>query len=112
MTDHDEDQIAHIVPVHQLVLVWASLVVLTIVTVAVPGVDMGAANIWVALGIATLKASLVALFFMHLWWDSKFNTLVLLGAIVFLAVFLGLVLIDSKEYQPSIEWKQVQEAPR
>jgi len=52
--------------------VFAALLVLTGVTVAVAFVDLGHGfNIALALVIATLKASLVGLFFMHLKWERK-----------------------------------------
>ncbi len=56
-----------------LALTFAGLVVLTIVTVKVAQINFGslAINISIALLIATLKATLVALYFMHLKWEEK-----------------------------------------
>lgn len=97
------EHLAHVVPVGKLVAVWVALMILTGVTVGVAQVEMGDANIWVAMGIATLKAALVALFFMHLWWDNKFNSYVLLLTLFFLAVFVGLVLVDTQQYYPHVD---------
>lgn len=73
--------------------VLGALLVLTVVTVTAAGIDFGPYNTVIALVIATLKASLVALFFMHLRHD-KFNAVVFLGGVLFLAVFLIFTLFD------------------
>ena len=56
-----------------MVVVFGSLLVLTLVTVLAAQVDFGSAaiNISIAMGIATIKASLVAFYFMHLKWEDK-----------------------------------------
>ena len=56
--------------------------------------DFGAANIIIALLIATMKASLVATFFMHLRHDKLFNTLAFLSAFLFLGIFILLTYDD------------------
>ena len=64
----------HVLPLKVYLGVAAALLFLTVVTVAVSVVDFGhlvgmpALNLIVALAIATLKASLVAAIFMHLWF--------------------------------------------
>jgi cytochrome c oxidase subunit 4 len=80
----------------------AALVALTAVTVAVARLDLGAANVAVALGIATLKASLVALFFMHLKYEHRFHVVVLVGAAVFAVLFASFVLFDASQYRPDV----------
>jgi cytochrome c oxidase subunit IV len=93
---------AHAVPLKELVLVLAALLALTVLTVAVTYVDLGSLNLVVALGIATLKALLVALFFMHLRRDRPFHGIVFLASILFVMLFVGLVLIDTSAYQPDL----------
>jgi cytochrome c oxidase subunit IV len=66
-------------------------------------VDLGPWNLVVALSIATLKAALVALYFMHLRYDHPFNGLALVAALVFLAIFLVFTLMDAVAYQPDIQ---------
>ena len=56
----------------------------TVATVAATWVDLGGWNLWIALGIATVKASLVALYFMHLRYDNPFYALIFVTALVFL----------------------------
>ena len=82
-----------------LVAVFAALIALTVATVAVTNVDLGALNIWVGLGIATAKAFLVGLYYMHLRWDKPFNAFVFLTAFVFLGLFIGITMMDSAHYQ-------------
>ena len=99
----DHDGLAHVMPVPVLLAVFAALMVLTVVTVAATRVDLGAWNLWIAMGIAALKATLVALYFMHLRYDHPFNALIFVTGLVFLALFISLALLDTLEYQPDIE---------
>ncbi len=73
------------------------LLVLTVVTVTASQVNFGssAANVVIAMTIATIKASLVALFFMHLKDDKPINGLIFVSTLLFLAVFLGFCMIDA-----------------
>ena len=75
---HGDDHpiVGHLVPMSILVWTTIALLFLTVVTVAVRYVDVGEFNIVIAIGIAVLKATLVALFFMHLKWDRPFNQIV------------------------------------
>lgn len=94
--------VGHVVPLWLLFLVFFILMALTVVTVLAIQVNLGSLNIWIALGIAGVKAILVALFFMHLWWDKPFNSIVFISALAFLALFIGVVLVDTTSYQPVI----------
>ena len=92
-------------PAAVLLAVFAALTDLTVATVAVSWVNLGNWNLVVALGIATLKASLVALYFMHLRYDNPFYALIFVTALVFLGVFLCLTLLDTLQYAPNIQWQ-------
>lgn len=74
--------------------IWSILIVLTIVTVVTSYFDFGTMNIVVAMLIASVKASLVALFFMHLRYDSKVDSVVFVSSILFLLIFVGLTASD------------------
>jgi cytochrome c oxidase subunit 4 len=74
--------------------IFGALIVLTVITVAVSRVDLGPANSFVAIFVATIKASLVATFFMHLRHDKPFNSVIFVSAFVFLGVFLVYTLND------------------
>jgi cytochrome c oxidase subunit 4 len=83
-----------IVPVRTYLLVFAALLVLTVTTWQVALIDLGPLNAIVAVVIAGIKASLVALFFMHIKYGPKFNRLVLAGSLFWLAILLALTLSD------------------
>ncbi len=73
--------------------VFAALLVLTAVTVGVAYIDLGhGANIGLALVIATLKASLVGFFFMHLKWERRSVYGLILLTFFFFAGMIGLIL--------------------
>ncbi len=84
----------HIVPYRTFVVIWVALLILTAVTVAVAQFNLGALNIWVALGIATLKSGLVIAVFMHMKYESLLFKLSLLSALAILAIFIGLNFFD------------------
>lgn len=62
-----------------------------------PGFD-----VQIAMFIATIKAILVALFFMHLIHDKGLNALYFLFCLVFVGLFLGLALTDSAQYEHDV----------
>lgn len=93
----------HVVPLWLLAAVLGVLLFLTILTVAVTYVDLGSLNIFVALLIAVIKAALVGLYFMHLRWDSPFNSVILIASLLFVAVFMAFALIDTAEYRPNVD---------
>ncbi len=76
-------------------IVYVALLGLTWVTVAVARVDLGALNVGVAVGVATVKAALVSLFFMHLIHEDRL-TWAYLGLTLFaIALLMGLSLLDT-----------------
>ncbi|MDF3064557.1 MAG: caa(3)-type oxidase, subunit [Polyangiaceae bacterium] len=105
--DHGDDHghgLAHTMPVWMLIAVLGALLVLTVATVAVTAVDLGAqGNLIVAMVIATVKAILVCTFFMHLLWDKKFNLVLFLTSVLFLILFLAMATTDRGEYQQSVD---------
>ncbi|WP_010587464.1 cytochrome C oxidase subunit IV family protein [Schlesneria paludicola] len=108
---HHAEHHSHAMPLSILIPTFVALIVLTIVTVTASKLSLGAAEIWVAMGIATVKAALVALYFMHLRYDKPFNAMLILFSLVFAAVFVGLALVDSQAYQPEIGAYDLQNPP-
>jgi cytochrome c oxidase subunit 4 len=101
---HDDHGLAHTTPVKLLVGILAILLFLTIVTVAVTAVDLGAqGNLVVAMVIATIKAGLVVTYFMHLRWDKKFHLILFLTSVLFLILFISISLTDRSEYEHDLE---------
>lgn len=87
---------AHVSTDKTLLGVAAALFVLTILTVAVHYIYIPDPwSIIVAMGIAIFKATLVALFFMHLYWDDQFNTLLLVSSVAFFILLVGFTLLDT-----------------
>jgi cytochrome c oxidase subunit 4 len=75
--------------------VFFALLIGTGLTVFAATLDLGPFNAPVALGIATVKATLVALFFMHVWHASeRLTKLVVMAALFFLLLLLGLTMTD------------------
>src|SRR5437762_88504 len=91
--EHDHDE-PHVLPVKMYLAVWGTLVMLTAITVFVAHFDFGSWNTIVAMVIATTQASLVALYFMHLRCDNKFNLLILLGSLLLVGIFFYPTLTD------------------
>lgn len=82
-------------PLKTYFLIWGALLVGTYVTYRVAFLDLGPFNAAVALTIATIKATLVALFFMHVWGSSdKMIKVVVIAALFFLFLLLSLSMAD------------------
>ena len=101
MAHPSHSRVGHVVPLRVLFGVLATLLVMTYVTVAVSNYDFGRFNLWVALGIALFKASLILLFFMHLKYDKPFNAIVIIVSLAFVMLFIAGALLDSTQYQPN-----------
>ncbi len=115
--------VGHEVPWTILAATAVALLILTWATVWVRyHVDIPRVNLLLAMGIATVKAALVILFFMHMRWDRPFNVVVLVSSLLFAFLFISFSLTDSvaykseiippisKEYAPKMEAAQ-QRAP-
>jgi cytochrome c oxidase subunit 4 len=84
----------HIIPLRVYLGVGFALLFMTIVTVWVSKMQLGPWNAIVALAIASLKALLVALFFMHLFFDKKLYLVVVSISLVILGIFMALTMAD------------------
>lgn len=94
---------SHPMPVWQLLAVFVALIVLTLLTVFQSTLGLGAMEIWLSLFIATVKASLVILFFMHMIHEKPFNAIIFLSSFIFVALFLGATLMDAHGYKSLVE---------
>ncbi len=102
-TAHAQGALAHVLPARALLAVFGALLVLTVVTVRAADYDLGSWGPLTAIAIATVKAALVALYFMHLRYDHPFNALVFVVGLAFLGLFLAITLLDTLQYQPNIQ---------
>ncbi len=84
----------HIQSYKALALVLGCLLLLTGVTVGISYVDLGRLNVWIALVIASMKGSLVLMFFMHMRYEGPLLKLSFLSTICFLAIMIGFTFWD------------------
>lgn len=97
---HDDGKVhSHIGSLNFYVGIFATLIFFTVLTVAVSYVHLGPLNLAVAVLIASIKASLVVLFFMHLRYDNKFNAVMFVCGLLFIGVFFAYTLNDTDHRQ-------------
>ena len=84
----------HVDGVKTYIAVFAGLIALTVITTAVAFVDLGPMSLVAALGLATCKMLLVALWFMHVRHSTKLTKLVVVGALLWLAILLVFTMAD------------------
>jgi cytochrome c oxidase subunit 4 len=77
-----------------------SLLVLTAITVGASYINFGSGNVVIALAIATIKATIVALFFMHLRHDKPVNAVIACAGFLFLGLFLLFTFLDVGSRTP------------
>ena len=94
---HDQGHSAetHVVPTSLFFKVFFALVFLTILTVAASRIDFGLLNIVIAMVIASIKASLVVLFFMHLKYENPLTWLYAFFPIFLLFLLIGGLFLDN-----------------
>jgi cytochrome c oxidase subunit IV len=107
VTDHGhghghDGEFSHPMPIWMLLTVFVALLGLTILTVYQSTFDLGNMEVWLSLTIATIKAGLVIAFFMHLLWDKPLNAIIILGSLIFVALFLGFTLMDAEGYHENL----------
>jgi len=102
----DAHGMSHLASKTALIGTFVALIIGTIVTVEVARNPLGAIDVWVAMGIATIKAALVGLYFMHLRHDGGFNRLVFLSAFLFVFIFIGFTMMDRGQYDKTINWQE------
>ena len=88
-------ELGHIVPLKVYRRVLAILLVLTVITVVIAQFDFGNLNLVVAMVVASVKAALVALFFMHLKYENPITWLYAAIPVFLLGLLLGGVFIDD-----------------
>lgn len=93
----------HIVSPKMYAAILTALLVGTLVTVLAATKDFGPWNIVIALAIATVKASLVILYFMHARYIKGRTQLVIVAGFFWLAIMLSLTLVDytTRHHEPS-----------
>lgn len=114
---HSEDHahFSHPMPLWMLLAVFFSLVFLTVLTVVMSELTdalmIGQWELWVSMGIATVKAMLVIFIFMHVMHDKALNKMVFFSSFLFAALFIALTLLDTYQYQEDISSFPTDERP-
>ena len=103
----------HVVEKKTYFIVFAGLIILTLVTATVATIDLGPMNIVVALVIAMCKATLVMLFFMHLRWSPRLIHIVAVASLLWLGILIALTLSDyqTRHWTPSPEPWEIHTTP-
>ena len=94
MAKHSGGDEHHIIPLKTYYMVFAALIVLTVITVAAARIDFGAMNTIIALAIASVKAGLVLAYFMHLKYDDKIYLAGFFIAIFFVVLLYLFSILD------------------
>jgi cytochrome c oxidase subunit 4 len=89
------DPAHHIIPLSIYLKVIGVLFFLTFITVFVAQFDFGQWNTVIAFLIATVKATLVLAFFMHLKYDDMMNRVIILSGVFFLIVMYFFCFLDE-----------------
>jgi cytochrome c oxidase subunit 4 len=95
-----------VLPTKVLVGVFGALLFLTVITVLAAQVDFGSKslNLAIALLIATVKASMVVLYFMHIRYDRLFHGMMIASGLLAAALFVGFTLVDRGQYEDTVIW--------
>jgi cytochrome c oxidase subunit 4 len=94
MSSHTEHELNPKAEAKTYTLTLVVLLILTAITVGASYIQFGSMNVVIALTIATIKASLVALFFMHLRHDKPVNAVIACAGFLFLGLFLLFTFLD------------------
>jgi cytochrome c oxidase subunit 4 len=85
----------HVIPPRVYLAVYVALIVLTLLTVGIASMELGEqAHLWVGLTIAVVKAALVILIFMHVWYSSRLTWVVALSGLLWLGILITYVMTD------------------
>ena len=84
----------HVSSIKLYVGIFLTLMALTAITIVVAYVNLGPWNKVVALGIASTKATLVVLYFMHVKYASRMTRLIVVSGFFFLMILLSLTMLD------------------
>lgn len=96
----------HVTPFNVYVKVAAALFALTFLTVGAHaiGEHLQPFTAFIAFAIATVKALLVILFFMHLKYETKINRAIFISGFIFLAILISICFLDiyTRVFQPNV----------
>jgi cytochrome c oxidase subunit 4 len=88
------EHLAHVIPIRVYAVIFATLLLMTLVTVDVAFFNFGMMNISIALAIATTKATLVILYFMHVRYAPSLTWVFAAAGFIWLIILLAFTLSD------------------
>ena len=95
MSEHEHGEThQHLLPYSLYFKVWAVLIALTAVTVGVAHIEMYKYTVFTAMFVATVKVSLVLLYFMHLRFEKRMLWYMILAALITYGIFVALTFSD------------------
>ena len=96
MSAHDtaHDEVIHEVPYQTYINVWIVLMILTGITIGAAILDLKQMAVFTAILIATIKSTLVVLYFMHVRYENRLFTYMIVAAFGTYAIFLILTFAD------------------
>jgi cytochrome c oxidase subunit 4 len=89
-----ENENDHIIPYKTFLIVLAGLILLTLISVLITQISLGALTVAIALLIAAIKSTFVLRIFMHLKFENRMLTFATLGVVSLLAVVLIITILD------------------
>jgi len=89
-----ENEKNHIIPYRSFLLVLATLITLTLISVSVTQIYLGPLTVFIALLIAAVKSSFVLRIFMHLKFESRMLVFMVIAVILVICVVIFITLLD------------------
>ena len=89
-----ENEKNHIIPYRTFLFVLAGLIILTLTSVAVTQISLGTFTVALALLIATVKSTFVLRIFMHLKFENKMFSIVVIAVVLLIAAVIYITLLD------------------
>jgi cytochrome c oxidase subunit IV len=84
----------HIIPYRTLLTVLAGLITLTLISVFITQIALGTLTVAIALLIAAVKSSFVLRIFMHLKFENRFISSMVVAVILIIAAVIFITLLD------------------
>ena len=95
MTNQQDNAHDHpLIPFRVYITIWVALLALTVVTVAISYLDLKHVTVLAATLIATAKATLVLLYFMHIRFEQRIYAYMILAIMGTYGIFIGLTFVD------------------
>jgi cytochrome c oxidase subunit 4 len=89
-----ENENNHIIPYRTFLLVLAGLIALTLISVSVTQISLGALTVAIALFIAVVKSTFVLRVFMHLQFENRIYSFAVIAVFLIISLVIFITLLD------------------